>query len=297
MSILIAGATGLVGKHIAIALQRQTGRVRGLVRGGPSNPKANDLVEAGVHITTGDLRDASTLANACAGVDTVICTATTMPTGADDGLRRVDHDGVLALIDTAERAGVTKFVYTSYSGNIETDCPLRTAKRDCEGRLRESAMDVVILRPTYFMELWLGPHLGFDPLNGTIRVYGDGNGKVSYISALDVVEFAVATVLKSTGKETIIEMGGPEALSQLDAVRIFEATLGTTCRLDFVPVEALKQQHLSEDALQKTFAALTLEYASGDVIPGAAATAQQYGVALHSVTDYAKSVAVQGAGA
>jgi NADH dehydrogenase len=219
-----------------------------------------------------------------------------MPTGADDGLRRVDHDGVLALIDEAERAGVKKFVYTSYSGNVEFDCPLRTAKRDCETRLRRSEMDVVILRPTYFMEMWLGPHLGFDPLNATARVYGDGNGKVSYISALDVAEFAVAAALKPTAKETILEMGGPEALSQLDAVRIFEKVLGTTCRLEFVPVEALRQQHLSTDPLQKTFGALMLAYAEGDMIPGATTTADDYGIALRTVSEYAASVAAQGAG-
>lgn len=293
MSILISGATGFVGKQIALSLQRKTGRVRGLARDGASNPKASDLLTAGVEIVTGDLTEPATLGNACVGVETVICTATTMPTGVDDGLRRVDHDGVLALIDAADRAGVKKFVYTSYSGNIEIDCPLRTAKRDCETRLRQSGMDVVILRPSYFMEMWLGPHLGFDPLNAMARVYGDGTGKVSYISALDVADFAVTAALKPTPKETVLEMGGPEALSQLDAVRIFEKILGTTCRLEFVPVEALKQQHLSTDPLQKTFGALMLAYAEGDVIHGAAATAGEYGIALRTVSEYATSVAAQ----
>jgi NADH dehydrogenase len=291
MSILIAGATGVVGKQIALALQRKTGQVRGLVRNGAANPNASELVAAGIQIASGDLREASTLADACVGVDTVVCTATTMPTGVDDGLRRVDHDGVLALIDAAERSGVKKFVYTSYSGAIETDCPLRTAKRDCERRLRESSMDAVILRPTYFMEMWLGPHLGFDPLNATVRIYGDGEGPVSYVSAFDVAAFAVAAALKPTSKETVLEIGGPEELSQIDAVRIFERTLGTSCRLEFVPDEALRQQHQSTDPLQKTFAALMLAYAAGDVISGAAATAEEYGVELHTVSDYAGSMA------
>jgi NADH dehydrogenase len=296
MSILVAGATGFVGKHIALALQRTSGSVRALVRGGASNPKADELITARVEIAAGDVTDPSTLADACAGVDTVICTVTTMPSGADDGLRRVDHDGVLALIDTAERAGVKKFVYTSYSGNIENDCPLRTAKRDCEMRLREGTMDVVILRPSYFMEMWLSPLLGFDPLNGTVRVYGDGQGRVSYISALDVAAIAVAAALRPTGTETILEMGGPEALSQLDAVRIFERVLDTTCRLEFVPREALQQQQLSSDPLQRTFGALMLAYADGDVIAGATQTAADYGVTLRTLSDYATSVAANRAG-
>jgi NADH dehydrogenase len=295
MTTLVAGATGLVGKQIALGLQRRRTDVRALVRSGSSNPKAAELVSAHVQIAAGDLTQPRTLTDACAGIDAVICTATTMPTGADDGLRRVDHDGVLALIAAAERAGVKKFVYTSYSGNIEIDCPLRTAKRDCEDLLRQSKMDVVILRPSYFMEVWLGPHTGFDPLNGTARIYGSGEGKVSYISALDVAELAVSAALKATGKETILEMGGPEPLSQLDAVRIFENALGTKCRLDFVPVDAIRQQHLSTDPVEKTFGALMLAYANGDVIPGASAVARAYGVALTSVSDYAAALRARSA--
>jgi uncharacterized protein YbjT (DUF2867 family) len=293
MRTLIVGATGSVGQQVALDLQRRTGSVRGLVRGGTSNPRASELVAAGVEIAPGDLTRPDTLADACADIDTVVCTATTMPTGADDGLRRVDHDGVLALIDAADRTGVKKFVYTSYTGNIRVDCPLHTAKRGCEARLLDSRMAPVILRPSYFMEMWLGPHLGVDPLHGSARIYGDGNGKVSYISAANVAEIAAAAALRSTSEPVILEMGGPEPLSQLDAVRILDQALGTTCLLEFVPLEALRQQHLSADPLQKSFAALMLGYAQGDVISGAKAVADEYGVELRSVSDYANSLRAQ----
>jgi hypothetical protein len=147
-------------------------------------------------------------------------------------------------------------------------------------------MDAVILRPTYFMEIWLGPQFGFNPLGGTVRIYGTGEPPVSYIFALNVAEFAVAAALRSTGKQAILEIGGPEPMSQLDAVRIFESQLHTTCRLEFVPVEALEQRHLSTDPLQQSFAALMFGYAQGDVMPDAAALAPSYRVALRSVSHY-----------
>lgn len=290
MAILVVGGTGLVGRQIAVALQRQNKSVRALVRGGPAHPKAGELKSEGVQIVDGDLTRPDTLAAACDGVDAVVCTATTMPTGAEDGLRRVDRDGVLALVDAAERGGARKFVYTSYSGNLRRQSALETAKRECEARLLQSGMEAVILRPTYFMEIWLGPHLGFDPMNGRARIIGAGEAKISYISASNVAQFAVSALLRETGKQATLEMGGPEPLSQLDVVRIFERTLGVTCQLDFVPVEALQQQHLSPDPLQRTFAALMLGCADGDVIPGAAALAKEYGVRLRSVEEYAESL-------
>lgn len=285
---LVAGATGFVGKGIALRLHEEGRKVRAIVRGGAQRKEAKDLVAIGVEVVDADLTRAETLAPACARIETVVCTVTSMPHGRDEGLRRVDRDGVLALIATAERAGAKKFIYTSYSGNIRLDSPLETAKRECEKRLLRGSMQAVILRPSYFMQAWLSPMLSFDPVKRSARIYGSGDAKVSYISALDVAEFAVAaTTRNETGNKTL-EMGGPEPLSQLEAVRVFEKVLGKRLALEFVPLEALEQQHrAATDPLQKTFAALTLAYAKGDIIADSRATAEHYGVHLHSVTDYA----------
>lgn len=287
MMDLVVGATGQVGKRIALRLRQEGRCVRAVVRGGAARAEAQELASAGIGIVDADLTRPETLPVACQGVDTLVCTATSMPHGRDDGLRRVDREGVLAVIEAAERASVKRFIYTSYSGNIREDCPLHTAKRDCEQRLRASKMQAVILRPSYFMEAWLSPALGFDPAKGSARIYGSGKAPVSYISAQDVVEFAVAAVeTKETG-ELVLEMGGPEALAQLDAVRLFEKTLQKKFALAFVPLEALEQQHRSLDPLQKTFAALMISYAKGDAIAESRANAQRFGIDLHSVADYA----------
>jgi uncharacterized protein YbjT (DUF2867 family) len=286
---LVVGATGLVGQQVALGLRRQGRAVRALVRGGAHHEKADPLISAGIEIVDADLTKPESLPSACAGAETVISTATSMPHGKDDGLRRVDRDGTLALIDTAERSGVHHFVYTSYSGNIRMDSPLETAKRDCEDRLLAGKMRATILRPSYFMEMWLSPALGFDPASGRARIYGPGDAKVSYISFHDVVSFAVAATAKPPDSSVILEMGGPEPISQLDAVAIFEQKLGKKIETEKLPLAALEEQHRSTDPLQKTFSALMIAYATGDVIPGSRETARRYGVALHSVVDYVKT--------
>jgi len=298
MAILVVGATGFVGQAAALRLREAKNQVRGLVRGGTSHPKANDLLAAGVAIADGDLTRPETLGPACAGIETVVCTATSMPLAANDGLRRVDLEGTLALIEAAERAGVQRFVYTSYSGNLRLESPLETAKRTCEDRLLQGRMQAIILRPSYFMEMWLSSHLGFDPEKGTARIYGNGEGKVSYISAFDVAEFAAAAAVKKIDKkQAVLEMGGPEAISQLEAVSIFEQALHKKITVEHVPAEALQQQHQSAtDGLQKTFAALMLGYAQGDSIRGAKQTAEQYGIQLRSVAEYAASQRARSAG-
>jgi len=286
--ILIAGSTGFVGAEIALKLQQQGHEVLALARGGRFNPKAPRLLGTGIKVLEGDLTHPDTLLSACSGVGAVVTTVTSMPGGAEDGLRRVDREGSLALIDAAERQGVRRFVYTSYSGNIQEECVLTTAKRDCETRLLSSGMETIILRPSYFMEMWLSPALGFDPQKGCARICGTGEAKVSYISAHDVADFAVAATTKTyPQKNAVLEIGGPEPLSQLDAVLLFEQALGKEIKLERVPVEALREQHQSLDPLQKTFAALMLNYAQGDIVQDAVKNAAAHGLELGSVSDYA----------
>lgn len=287
---LVVGATGFVGQQIALGLRNEGRTVRAVARGGKSHEKAGPLLSAGIEVADADLTRPATLALACAGVDTIVCTATSMPHGREDGLQRVDREGVLALIGSAEQAGVRHFVYTSYSGNIRVPSPLETAKRDCENRLLAGTMHATILRPSYFMEVWLSPMLGFDAPNVRARMYGTGENKVSYISATDVVAYATAAVKKPPERSAILEMGGPEALSQLDAVRIFERAVGKQFELERIPLDVLEEQHRSTDPLQKTFAALMIGYAKGDAIPGSAETAKSYGITLHSVSEYATSM-------
>lgn len=294
MSILIVGGSGRVGREVALTLSSRRLNVSALLRGGREHPKAAELLNAGVKVIEGDLCEAESLRRAVKGIETVICSATSMPSGANDGLRRVDHEGTLALIEAAEQGGVKKFVYVSYSGNLRFDSLLEVAKRDCEDRLKRSKMQCVILRPSMFMEVWLSPMLGFDPLNGSVRVYGPGMGKVNYISSSTVAEFAVATATRSLAEKcTVLELGGPEALSQLEAVRIFEQTLGKDVKLEEVPVDAIRAQHKSFDPVARAFGALMLGYVDGDEIPTAVETARQYEVRLRSVGEYAASMAAK----
>jgi uncharacterized protein YbjT (DUF2867 family) len=297
MPILVAGGTGIVGGGTVRRLRERGDAVSVLVRGGDRHPKAAALRKLGASIVDGDLTDPASLTRACEDVDVVICTVTSMPTNAEDGLRRVDREGTLALIDAAAAANVDRFVYASYSGNLREASPLETAKRDCERRLMTGNMNSVILRPSFFMEVWLSPALGFDAVGGAARIYGTGDAGVSYVSAHNVADFAAAAAIRQyPGRHTILEIGGADAISQHEAVSIFERALGNSIQVQHVALDAIAVQRQTDDPLQQSFGALMTAYAKGDVIDGAAAVADHHGVLLRSVEDYARDIATGGAG-
>ncbi|HUQ81222.1 MAG TPA: SDR family oxidoreductase [Gemmatimonadaceae bacterium] len=289
--ILIAGATGFLGGEICRRLIESGESVRGLVRATSDPATVERLRASGVETVLGDVRDRASLDAACRGIRTVVSTVTTTRSRQPgDSIEATDEAGQLSLVDAARDAGVERFVYISYSANLDDAGPLTQAKRAVEARVRESGMSYAILRPSYFMQVWLGPHLGFDFVNRKARVYGTGERRVSYISLGDVAEFAVRAARTRGDAGTIIELGGPDAVSPLEAVRIFEAVSGAPFEVEHVPEEALRGQFAAAtDSLQKSFAGLMLDVAHGDEIP-MEETLRKYPVKLTSVRDYARTV-------
>ena len=268
MRTLVVGATGLLGSEVCGRLRDAGASVRALTRPTADANKRAALVALGVETVTGDLKDAASLARACDGIEAVISTASaTLSRQEGDSIETVDRQGQLALIDAARNAGVDHFVFVSFRENPKIQFPLTIAKRAVERALQQSGMAYTILQPSYFMEVWLSPALGFDPGAGTVRVYGDGTRPISWISYRDVAHAAAAAVGATSARNTVVELGGPQALSPLEVVQLFEAAGKRDIHIECVPEAALESQmSAAADSLQKSFAGLMLQYAAGDAI-------------------------------
>jgi NADH dehydrogenase len=239
---LVVGATGNVGGAVCEALRGQDMRVRALVRESSDPERVTWLEGLGAEVVRGELRDPGSLARACDGMATVVSGATAIASLGTDPISAVDRDGQLSLVDAARSADVGHFIYVSYTRHVDTDDPLTRAKRTVEARLRASGMAFTILRPSYFMEMWLGPPLGWELAAGSARVLGSGEQRVSWISARDVVAAIVACVDNSNARGRMIELGGPEALSPLEVVRVAESIGGRKLTIETVPAQVLEQQ-------------------------------------------------------
>ncbi|MBN2274589.1 MAG: SDR family oxidoreductase [Bacteroidales bacterium] len=291
--ILVIGATGMLGNEICRRLRKEDNPVRAMVRETSDPVKVNKLQELGVEIVRGDLRKSSTFKPVLRDVTTVITTASSMPfsyvPNENDPLL-VDRNGMISLVDESRLAGVTRFIYTSFSGQIDLDFPLRNAKRAVEQNLQNNGMVYTILRPSCFMEAWLSPMVGFDAANAKVRLCGEGTKPLSYISLFDVAWFAVESLKNPYARNAVLELGGPEKLSQLDAVKIFEELSGKKFEIEHVPVEALSSQLQSAaDPMEKSFAGLMLCVANGDPID-MRNTLGKFNIKLKSVRDFARSM-------
>ena len=120
MTTLVTGATGFVGSHLVRLLAARGQRVRALVRPNPASPPIDILAGIPVERAIGDLRDASSLAAAMEGVDTVFHVAADYRLWAPDPAEIYSSNvqGTCNLLSVARAAGVRKFVYTSTVATI-----------------------------------------------------------------------------------------------------------------------------------------------------------------------------------
>src|SRR5262249_33314060 len=149
-----------------------------------------------------------------------------------------------------------------------------------------------ILQPTYFMEIWLGPALGFNHAHAKPVIYGGGKNKISWIAIKDVASFAVAIIDNSAAQNAVIQLGGPDDLSVLDVVGIFEQESGQTFELQTIPYEALRAQiAAAPDSPGKTFRGLMIGLNTVGTID-MKETLRNFPIQLTSVREYARQMMV-----
>lgn len=154
MTILVTGATGLVGTRLVPRLVDAGIDVRVLVRSGKSGPD-------GVTTVTGDLLDPSTLPAAVAGVDAVIHLAAVLRTPDPADITRANVEGTANLIAALSAHTRSARVIMASTGLVyaadlphparEDDpttapMPYPASKVIAEGALRASGLTWSILR-------------------------------------------------------------------------------------------------------------------------------------------------------
>jgi uncharacterized protein YbjT (DUF2867 family) len=289
---LVVGATGTLGFEICRRLCTAGRPVRALIRSTSDPAKKEALTKLGAELVEGDLKDRASLERVCRDADSVITTPTAiMARDPVDSFDSVDRRGQIDLIAAARAAAVGHFVFVSVSSNVAKDGgdPLVDAKREVERHLQQSGLTYTILRPTFFMEIWLSPHLGLDAQNAKARIYGSGRAKSSYISLDDVAWFAVEALSNPAARNAVLELGGPEALSQLEVVGIFEELTGRNFELQFLSEDQLvARQAAATNAVERTFADLMLSAARGDALD-MGDTLRKFPIRLKPVREYAQN--------
>jgi len=227
-NILVAGATGYLGKYIVRELVSRKFNTTALVR----NPAKFESFAIPVEkLLQAEVTDTTALKNCCAGIDVVISSVGI--TKQKDGLSYmdVDYQANLNLLNEAKKNGVEKFVYVSVlNGEKLKSLKICEAKEKFVEALKNSGLNYCIIRPNgFFSDMTEFYNMA---QKGRIYLFGNGELKSNPIHGIDLAHVCVDAIDK---KETEIEVGGPETLSQNEIAKIAFEAADKPIKITYIP--------------------------------------------------------------
>ena len=204
--VLIAGATGYLGRYLIREAKKQGYWVRALTR---EASRLDDLKDSIDEIYEAEITKTNTFKGICDDIDAVISSIGI--TRQKDGLTYmdVDYQANMNLLQEARISGVKKFIYVSVlNGDNLRSLKICDAKERFVGELKASGLDCCIIRPNGFFS----DMTDFFEMakKGRIYLFRKGELKTNPIHGKDLATVCI-NAINERDKEVLV--GGPETLT------------------------------------------------------------------------------------
>jgi len=236
--VVIAGATGYLGKYAVKAFKERGYWVRVLTRSrerllepGPFTAPA--LSEEDMDdIFIGEVTKPVTLEGLMDGIDLVYSSVGI--SRQRDGLtfEQVDYQCNRNLIDLAVAGGTKRFVYVSMEGAENLmHLAITQAHEKVVAELQQSGLDYRIVRPCgYFSDMGVLYDMAS---KGRSFLVGDGTNLMNPIHGRDLAEVCVDT---AEGDELEVAAGGPDIMTQREAAALAFEVVGKPVKITVIPM-------------------------------------------------------------
>ncbi|KUG07242.1 NmrA family NAD(P)-binding protein [Solirubrum puertoriconensis] len=190
--VVLAGATGALGRRIAYHLRQRGARVRALVRlGSRTKPEAEELRQLGAEVHEVNYGSVAEMAKVCAGASCVV--------SALSGLREVIVETQRLLLLAAVEAGAPRFIpsdycidYTKLPEGSNRNLDLR---REFSQRLDQAPIQATSIFNGMFTDLLTGqaPVILFGPRR--VLYWGSPDQPMDFTTLDDTAAFTAAAAL------------------------------------------------------------------------------------------------------
>lgn len=242
--VLVAGASGYIGRYAAQAFKQQGWFVRAFVQGseklkrpGPFGKPALDGVAD--EIVTGDATKPDTLHDIADGIDMAFSSMGLRSSRPGLTYHDVDFLGNINILQEAMRHDVHKFIYVSIFKAAEMiEMQIVKAHEDFVQALKNSGIDYSILRPNaYFSDM-----IQFQKMaaSGVIIWPGDGNLTINPIHGEDMGEICVDAA--APGHQDI-DIGGPDIFTYKELFTLAFTSINKQPRIIFIPLWIVQGLH------------------------------------------------------
>jgi uncharacterized protein YbjT (DUF2867 family) len=237
--LLLTGATGTVGRALLTRLTATGTTVRCLVR----DPRRLGPERVRVQIALGDLGDHLSFRHALRGVETVVHLASVIRDQPHGSIEELSGVATWRLVQAAERAGVTRFVFFSTLGaSTRSRARLMRAKAVAERAVVDSPLEHTVFAPSIIYSptdpyLRLLKRMSWLP---AMPIPGSGEAAFQPICADDVADCVMASLPGGRAGGASIdaryELAGPEMLTHREIVEVAMGSFHRRRRVVAVPI-------------------------------------------------------------
>ena len=237
MHVLVTGATGQQGGHVARQLLKRGHRVRALTRD-PHSPKLAELRSKGVEAVQGSFDDEPSIERAARGVDAMFLMGTPFGGGAEVETRQGK-----GAVDAAKRAGVPWLVYSSVGdADRNTGIPHFDSKFAVEEHLRRSGVPFAISAPTSFMENLLSPLTRKALEDGKLAAAVSPDRSIQMVALDDLSGFVTHLLENPSRYEGRRFNVASDSVSYAQVAEVLSKLYGRKIEYQRIPIEALRAQ-------------------------------------------------------
>lgn len=231
--VLLAGATGHLGRHIFRVLKQQGYEVRVLAR---NLKKAQSLFPDPEELVLADATRPLELEGCCTGVDVVVSAV-----GKNLSLRHtgsgsfhdINYVANLQLLQEAEKAGVKQFIYVSAFGAGQfPQLAYFEAHAAFEKALRNSTLSYTILKPVALFSML--EEMAIMARKGHIGQLGQGDKLTNPIYDGDVANIAISSI---GNPSQTLELGGPATYTRQELAQLVCEAASYNGRVTEIPFD------------------------------------------------------------
>lgn len=228
-TVLVLGASGFIGSHLASAFARDGWKVRASAR----RPEAARRLAPGhdwVRADFFDLTEPAAWASLLDGVDVVVNCVGVLQDAPGDSNQIAHIDGPAALIAAMQAYGPRRLIHLSAAGaDIEAGTYYAITKARTEAMVETSGLDWTILRPSLVLARasYGGTAMlrGLAAFPGFIPVMG-GSQAFRPLAMADLCACIVRLASSNAGLSRTLDVGGPEMVDQVTLLVALRGWLG-----------------------------------------------------------------------
>ena len=234
--VLVAGATGYLGKFVTREFKMRGYWVRALARNPRKLEMQGPFLEPPVaeyvdDIFVGQITKPETLQGVLRDIDIVFSSIGITRQKDKLTFRDVDYQGNKNLLDIAVTQPIKKFIFVSvFNGPKYEFLAGVKAREDFVRDLKKSKLDYTVVRPTGFFSD-MSEFLKMAK-SGRVYLIGDGQHRLNPIHGADLAKVCVDAAEKSDQE---VNIGGPEIFTYRGIAELAFSVLGKKAKITSIP--------------------------------------------------------------